>query len=234
MSIDRSARYRQRVTEENDPARNRASRLVGHARPLATTGRLGVGEARSCSGQRGHHPARLLRARQAPARRPQPWRRRRDVGRLRAALPLPQQQGRRRPHPRSPRPRPRSCSPARSSASTAARRRRRPPAPSRPATTSPPTARSPSSPTPSTSRPRRCCAPTSSASRSAGVARPESYEVTGPLATLVLQQLWLDVAIVGVNGPLGARGGDVPARGRGGDHPHHDRAVQAGHLRGHG
>ncbi|GAB3887231.1 DeoR/GlpR family DNA-binding transcription regulator [Terrabacter terrigena] len=33
-----------------------------------------------------------------------------------------------------------------------------------------------------------------------GVARPESYEVTGPLATLVLHQLWLDVAIVGVNG----------------------------------
>src|SRR6478736_1572687 len=39
-----------------------------------------------------------------------------------------------------------------------------------------------------------------------GVARPESYEVTGPLATLVLQQLWLDVAIVGVNG-LSAREG---------------------------
>ncbi|MGW5238543.1 DeoR/GlpR family DNA-binding transcription regulator [Monashia sp. NPDC004114] len=39
-----------------------------------------------------------------------------------------------------------------------------------------------------------------------GVARPESYEVTGPLATLVLQQLWLDVAIVGVNG-LTAREG---------------------------
>jgi DeoR/GlpR family transcriptional regulator of sugar metabolism len=33
-----------------------------------------------------------------------------------------------------------------------------------------------------------------------GVARPESYEVTGPLAQLVLEQLWLDVAIVGVNG----------------------------------
>jgi DeoR family transcriptional regulator of aga operon len=32
-----------------------------------------------------------------------------------------------------------------------------------------------------------------------GVARPESYEVTGPLATLVLHQLWLDVAIVGVD-----------------------------------
>lgn len=39
-----------------------------------------------------------------------------------------------------------------------------------------------------------------------GVARPESYEVTGPLATLVLHQLWLDVAIVGVNG-LTAREG---------------------------
>ncbi len=39
-----------------------------------------------------------------------------------------------------------------------------------------------------------------------GVARPESYEVTGPLATLVLQQLWLDVAIVGVNA-LSAREG---------------------------
>ncbi len=39
-----------------------------------------------------------------------------------------------------------------------------------------------------------------------GVARPESYEVTGPLATLVMQQLWLDVAIVGVNG-LTAREG---------------------------
>ena len=39
-----------------------------------------------------------------------------------------------------------------------------------------------------------------------GVARPESYEVTGPLATLVLEQLWLDVAIVGVNA-LSAREG---------------------------
>ena len=39
-----------------------------------------------------------------------------------------------------------------------------------------------------------------------GVARPESYEVTGPLATLVLRQLSLDVAFVGVNG-LTAREG---------------------------
>lgn len=39
-----------------------------------------------------------------------------------------------------------------------------------------------------------------------GVARPESYEVTGPMAALVLDQLWLDVAILGVNG-LSAREG---------------------------
>jgi DeoR family transcriptional regulator of aga operon len=33
-----------------------------------------------------------------------------------------------------------------------------------------------------------------------GVARPESYEVTGPLASLVLEQLWLDTAVLGVGG----------------------------------
>lgn len=33
-----------------------------------------------------------------------------------------------------------------------------------------------------------------------GVARRESYELTGPLALLALQQLWLDVAIIGVDG----------------------------------
>ena len=32
-----------------------------------------------------------------------------------------------------------------------------------------------------------------------GVARPESYEVTGPLAAQVVAQLWFDVAVVGVN-----------------------------------
>ncbi|GAB77966.1 transcriptional regulator, DeoR family [Austwickia chelonae] len=31
-----------------------------------------------------------------------------------------------------------------------------------------------------------------------GIARPESYEVTGPLAASVMEQLWLDVAILGV------------------------------------
>lgn len=33
-----------------------------------------------------------------------------------------------------------------------------------------------------------------------GVARPQSYELTGPLATLVLQELWLDVLLLGVDG----------------------------------
>jgi DeoR family transcriptional regulator of aga operon len=33
-----------------------------------------------------------------------------------------------------------------------------------------------------------------------GLARPESYEVSGPLAQLTLEQLWFDVAILGVNG----------------------------------
>lgn len=32
-----------------------------------------------------------------------------------------------------------------------------------------------------------------------GVARPESYELTGPIAAAALAQLWLDVAIIGVN-----------------------------------
>ncbi len=33
-----------------------------------------------------------------------------------------------------------------------------------------------------------------------GVARPQSYELTGPLASLVLEQLWLDVLVLGVDG----------------------------------
>ena len=32
-----------------------------------------------------------------------------------------------------------------------------------------------------------------------GVARPESYEVSGPLAMLMVGQLWFDLAVVGVN-----------------------------------
>jgi DeoR family transcriptional regulator of aga operon len=33
-----------------------------------------------------------------------------------------------------------------------------------------------------------------------GVALPQSYELTGPLATLVLQELWLDMLMLGVDG----------------------------------
>jgi DeoR/GlpR family transcriptional regulator of sugar metabolism len=33
-----------------------------------------------------------------------------------------------------------------------------------------------------------------------GVARPQSYELTGPLATMVLEQLWIDVLVLGVDG----------------------------------
>ncbi|KGN30797.1 alkaline phosphatase [Knoellia sinensis KCTC 19936] len=39
-----------------------------------------------------------------------------------------------------------------------------------------------------------------------GIPRPESYEVTGPLAIAGLSQLWLDVAILGVNGLSAAEG----------------------------
>lgn len=39
-----------------------------------------------------------------------------------------------------------------------------------------------------------------------GIPRPESYEVTGPLAIAGLSQLWIDVVILGVNG-LSAREG---------------------------
>lgn len=39
-----------------------------------------------------------------------------------------------------------------------------------------------------------------------GMARPESYELTGPLAHSVMEQLWLAVAVLGVNG-LSAAGG---------------------------
>lgn len=39
-----------------------------------------------------------------------------------------------------------------------------------------------------------------------GVARPESYEVSGPLAAQVVAQLWFDVAIVGVNALSAAEG----------------------------
>ncbi|WP_307835954.1 DeoR/GlpR family DNA-binding transcription regulator [Phycicoccus sonneratiae] len=39
-----------------------------------------------------------------------------------------------------------------------------------------------------------------------GVARPESYEVSGPLAAQVVAQLWFDVAVVGVHALSAAEG----------------------------
>jgi DeoR family transcriptional regulator of aga operon len=33
-----------------------------------------------------------------------------------------------------------------------------------------------------------------------GIARPQSYELVGPLAALVLDELWLDVLVLGVDG----------------------------------
>jgi DeoR family transcriptional regulator, aga operon transcriptional repressor len=33
-----------------------------------------------------------------------------------------------------------------------------------------------------------------------GIARPGSYELIGPLAALVLEELWLDVLVLGVDG----------------------------------
>lgn len=39
-----------------------------------------------------------------------------------------------------------------------------------------------------------------------GVALPQSYELTGPLTTMVLQSLWLDVLVLGVDG-FSAEGG---------------------------
>lgn len=54
-----------------------------------------------------------------------------------------------------------------------------------------------------------------------GVARPESYEVTGPFASLVLDQLWLDVVILGVNGVSAAEGATCR---------HEDEAAVCAHL----
>ena len=39
-----------------------------------------------------------------------------------------------------------------------------------------------------------------------GVARPQSYEMTGPLASLVLNELWLDLLVLGIDG-LSTAGG---------------------------
>lgn len=54
-----------------------------------------------------------------------------------------------------------------------------------------------------------------------GVARPESYEVTGPFASLVLDQLWLDTVVLGVDGLSGIEGATCR---------HEDEAAVCAHL----
>ena len=206
MSIARTARYRQRVTEESDLARNRASRWSIMLDRLATTGRLGVGEASELLGVSEATIRRdfsELAKRQLVARNhggvvatnvayELPYRYRSSMGdddRTRvaeaaAALVLPGQviglNGG-------------TTTTATSRAITA----REDLAADGEITI---VTNALNLATEAVLRPHVQCVSLG------GVARPESYEVTGPLATLVLQQLWLDVAIVGVNG-LSAREG---------------------------
>lgn len=49
-----------------------------------------------------------------------------------------------------------------------------------------------------------------------GVARPQSYELTGPLATLVLAELWFDVLVLGVDGVSAAGGASCHHEGEAG------------------
>ena len=234
MSIARTARYRQRVTEETDPARNRASRWSIMLDRLATTGRLGVGEAAELLGV---SEATIRRDFSELAKRQLVARNHGGVVATSVAYELPYRY--RSSMADDDRTRVAEAAAALVAAGPGHRPQRRHDdhrdvaghhgaedlAADGEITI---VTNALNIATEAVLRPHVQCVSLG------GVARPESYEVTGPLATLVLQQLWLDVAIVGVNAPLGARGRDVPARGGGGDHPHHDRAVQAGHLRGHG
>ena len=206
MSIARSARYRQRVTEEIDPARNRASRWSVMLDRLATTGRLGVGEAAELLGV---SEATIRRDFSELAKRQLVARNHGGVVATSVAYELPYRY--------------------RSSMADDDRTRVGEAAA---ALVQPGQVIGLNGGTTTTATARAITAredlaadgeitivtnalniATEAVLRShvqcvslGGVARPESYEVTGPLATLVLQQLWLDVAIVGVNA-LSAREG---------------------------
>jgi DeoR family transcriptional regulator of aga operon len=199
MSIDRSARYRQRVTEETDPARNRASRWSVMLDRLATTGRLGVGEAADLLGV---SEATIRRDFSELAKRQLVARNHGGVVATSVNYELPYRY-------RSSR-----ADDDRSRVAEAAAALVEPGqviglngGTTTTATSRAITAREDlvadgeitivtnalNIATEAVLRPHVQCVSLG------GVARPESYEVTGPLATLVLQQLWLDVAIVGVN-----------------------------------
>ena len=49
-----------------------------------------------------------------------------------------------------------------------------------------------------------------------GVARPESYELSGPLASMVLSELWLDTVVLGVDGVSGPGGATCEHEGEAG------------------
>jgi DeoR family transcriptional regulator of aga operon len=200
MSIDRSARYGQRVTEESDLARNRASRWSIMLDRLATTGRLGVGEAAELLGV---SEATIRRDFSELAKRQLVARNHGGVVATSVAYELPYRY-------RSTRA---DDDRGRVAEAAAALVRTGQVIGLNGGTTTTATARAITAredlasegeitivtnalniATEAVLRPHVQCVSLG------GVARPESYEVTGPLATLVLQQLWLDVAIVGVNG----------------------------------
>ena len=206
MSIARSARYRQRVTEESDLARNRASRWSIMLDRLATTGRLGVGEAAELLGV---SEATIRRDFSELAKRQLVARNHGGVVATSVAYELPYRY------------RSSMADDDRARVADAAAALVQPGqviglngGTTTTATSRAITAREDLAAdgeitivtnalniaTEAVLRPHVQCVSLG------GVARPESYEVTGPLATLVLQQLWLDVAIVGVNG-LSAREG---------------------------
>lgn len=206
MSIDRSARYGQRVTEESDLARNRASRWSIMLDRLATAGRLGVGEAAELLGV---SEATIRRDFSELAKRQLVARNHGGVVATSVAYELPYRY-------RSTRA---DDDRGRVAEAAAALVRTGQVIGLNGGTTTTATARAITAredlasegeitivtnalniATEAVLRPHVQCVSLG------GVARPESYEVTGPLATLVLHQLWLDVAIVGVNG-LSAREG---------------------------
>jgi DeoR family transcriptional regulator of aga operon len=49
-----------------------------------------------------------------------------------------------------------------------------------------------------------------------GVARPESYELSGPLASMVLGELWLDTVVLGVDAVSAAAGATCQHEGEAG------------------
>ena len=206
MSIDRTARYRQRVTEESDLARNRASRWSIMLDRLATAGRLGVGEAADLLGV---SEATIRRDFSELAKRQLVARNHGGVVATSVAYELPYRYRSSRADEDRARVADAAAGLVRAGQVSGLNGGTTTTATSRAITARDDLAsdgeitivtNALNIATEAVLRPHVQCVSLG------GVARPESYEVTGPLALLVLQQLWLDVAIVGVNG-LSAREG---------------------------